>query len=390
MQAQTDHTRHARMLFLVTALFWCGQYAYTPFINSELGAMGMSNAFMGLVSGSYGLSQTFLRLPLGLYADRMGRQKPFVLAGCLLLALALLVLNLFFSPMGFLFGRLLLGAAAASWVSFTVLYSSYFPHEEGPRRITQLNLGNMGGRLAGYLLVMALVPVFLVRSAFVLSLVCGALALLFAFFLKEAPHKSLGIRLSDLKAVAQDRYLRACAILGILTQAVAFSTYYGFIVNAAKALGASQSDLSLMNIWMLVPTLLMNYLITSPGFQRFKASTLVCLGFLLSAVYCVLVPRATSIQQIFYLQVLAGCSSSLTFAVLLGQSVRDIKGEHRAMGMGFYQAIYGIGMTLGPILTGLIADRFTLSTGFYFIAALSLISMPLSIRLLSLPPKSRV
>ena len=39
--------------------------------------------------------------------------------------------------------------------------------------------------------------------------------------------------------------------------------------------------------------------------------------------------------------------------------------------MGFFQAIYGVGMFIGPVLIGLIVDRLNLSGGFFSIAALA-------------------
>jgi len=148
----------ARLLFMVTALFWCAQYSYTQFINPELERMGMSAAFMGLVSGAYGFTQMVLRIPLGILSDRLRRHKPFVVIGCLMTMLSGLGFLVYYSPPGFLISRGLAGVASAAWVSFTVLYSSYFPHTEGPRRISQLNAANMGGRLAGYLLIILIVP----------------------------------------------------------------------------------------------------------------------------------------------------------------------------------------------------------------------------------------
>lgn len=114
MDQSTKSQHSASLLFTVTALFWCSQYSYTPYINPELASMGMTASFMGLVSSAYGLTQTFLRLPQGMAADRIGRQKPFVLFGCLMALVSLAVVLLFYSPFGFLIGRALAGVSSAS------------------------------------------------------------------------------------------------------------------------------------------------------------------------------------------------------------------------------------------------------------------------------------
>ena len=375
----------ARLLFALTALFWCAQYSYTHFLNPELEAMGKNAAFMGLVSGAYGLTQTLLRIPAGLLADRIGRKKPFVVAGCVLTALAGLVFLLFYNPGGFLAARGLAGVASASWVSFTVLYGAYFSYAEGPRRISHLNSANMGGRLVGYLVILAASPLLGRRFAFVFSLASGVMSLVMSLGLREAPQARQGITLKDLLRVSRDRYLRVCSIVAVLAQWVAFSTYYGFIVNAAKALGAQEAELSLLNIFLLVPTLVFNYLLTGALMQRYKPRALVFLGFLSGALYCLLVPLATSIGALYALQTLAGLSSTLTFALLLGQSMRDIPASLRAVAMGFFQAVYGIGMTLGPLATGLVMDLGGLGSAFSLLAAFSLLSGLLAYRMMDIP-----
>lgn len=388
MQQSSKPGVSARLLFYVTAWFWCAQYSYTQFINPELEKMGMNAAFMGLVAGAYGFTQMLLRIPLGMLADKIGRQKPFVVAGCLLTAMAGASFLLSYTPGGFLFARALAGVASASWVSFTVLYSSYFSHAEGPGRIAQLNAANMSGRLIGFFLIVFIIPVLGTKSAFGFSLLCGLVALVLSIPVKDSQHQKRGITLKTMLLVAKDPYLLACSLIGILVQMVAFSTYYGFTINVAKNLGAEGAMLSWLNIILLIPTLIMNYLVTSRLLARFGGRVLVVAGFLVAAVYCLLVPYSQSLTQLFLLNILAGFASTLTFAVLMGQSVRDIPQPLRAVGMGFYQAVYGIGMTVGPIVMGLVIDKSGMGSAFWMMALISLGSALLSWKVLNIPPKA--
>ncbi len=388
MEQESRPQLSAGLLFAVTSLFWSAQYSYTNFINPELSRMGMSAAFMGLVSGAYGLTQTLLRIPLGMAADRIGRQKPFIVLGCLLTALASAGMLLFYHPLGFLFFRGLAGIASASWVSFTILFSGYFRTEEGPRRISQLNIGNMLGRLAGFLIILLLVPALGVKSAFAFSLTVGALAFLSSLGLRETPTGRQGISLREMVRVSKDSYLRNCSIIGVLAQVIAFSTYYGFTVNIANTLNADSAQLSWLSIALLVPTILLNFLLSSCLIKRFSAKALVACGFLSGALPSLLAPLAANMAQLYLLQILAGLSSTMTFALLLGQSVRDIKKERRAVAMGFFQAVYGIGMTLGPMLMGVLVDQTGLRTAFFVMAAVSAASGALALRLLDVSPST--
>lgn len=364
----------ARSLFFVTAAFWSAQYAYSQFVNPELTSMGASAVMMGLVSGAYGFTQTLIRIPLGILADRRGRQKPFVMLGCLLASLSGVGMLLFHSPIGFLFFRGMAGIAAASWVSFTVLYASYFPHEEGPSRISQLNIANISGRFLGYLLILLVIPFLGSNFAFIFSSACGLLALLISFSLRETPNEPRGINLRAFLKVSGDRYLLACTILNILVQGIAFSTYLTFTINIASSLGANSTQLTWVNIAILVPIIVTTYLITSGFLKKLPAAAMVGTGFILTALYCFLMARVTSLSQLVPLQILAGAGNALTFNVLLGQGVRDIKKEFRAVAMGLHQALYGIGMTLGPIIMGFLIDRNGIGSAFDTVAVLALLT----------------
>ncbi len=72
---------------------------------------------------------------------------------------------------------------------------------------------------------------------------------------------------------------------------------------------------------------------------------------------------------------------------MIGQSVRDIPQHLRAVAMGVYQAVYGIGMTLGPILMGLMIDAGGLKTAFLAMAVFALLSAFLAWRMLNISPR---
>lgn len=57
---------------------------------------------------------------------------------------------------------------------------------------------------------------------------------------------------------------------------------------------------------------------------------------------------------------------------MMGLSIREIDASKRATAMGFFQAIYGLGMFLGPVLVGFISDVVDLSWGFWAVAILGM------------------
>lgn len=74
--------RRVQWLFIaVTLCYWCSMYTYVPILSPYLEDIRFNYALIGIVLGSYGFMQLVVRFPLGLWSDRLGRRKPFVLLG---------------------------------------------------------------------------------------------------------------------------------------------------------------------------------------------------------------------------------------------------------------------------------------------------------------------
>lgn len=370
------------MLFAVTFLFWFAQYCYSAYINPELERMGATATFMGLVGGVYGFTQLALRIPLGIAADRLNRQKLFILLGCLMALLSALGMYLCYTPVGFLVFRALSGVSSASWVCFTVLYSRYFPPKETSGRIAQLNMANQSGRLLCFVLVGLAVSLWDVRVSFVISAVGALVAFLLSFRVEDRPTERKAASLRDFLAVMRERNLCVCSLLGALGQMVAFSTVFTFASNVQKSLGATNGMLSYLNVALLVANVSANLVLGRMLLKNRDPRRMLCVGFALLAVYCLLLPAATAVWQFFPIQMLAGVGNSCTMSVLLGVCVRGVAPDRRSTAMGFFQAIYSVGMTLGPVVMGVLVDAAGVKISFALMALLSVASIPLTLVLM--------
>lgn len=61
--------------------------------------------------------------------------------------------------------------------------------------------------------------------------------------------------------------------------------------------------------------------------------------------------------------------------VLMGLAIKHVHPTRRATAMGFYQAIYSLGMFGGPAIVGWIGDAFGLAGGFYCVSGISAIAV---------------
>ena len=141
-------------LFSASFLFWFSLYAFSSYLNPEMERMGASATLMGLAGSAYGLAQLVSRLPFGLVSASSGKQKIFVCIGCAMALLSLIGMEIFYTPVGLLVFRAMQGAAAGTWVCFTVLYGSYFKKEDVPAHITTLDMVGHLGKLVCFILLL--------------------------------------------------------------------------------------------------------------------------------------------------------------------------------------------------------------------------------------------
>ena len=363
------------ILFSVTIAFWFSQYGYTPYVNPQLIMMGVTASVMGIIGGAYGFTQFILRIPIGISSDRWQR-KFFVCAGSLCTALASLCMFVFHNPIGFLVGRALGGVGASSWVPCTVLYTSYYKPEHATRSITTINVANNLGRVVSYLMAAFITARFGQQSAFILCMIGGFSAFVISLIIREDKALSTKIPLTirELLAVGSERNLLITSFLGICVQLITFATITSFTSNHAVGIGASSAQLGIMYVALLLPGIILGFCLSKFILLKVDAKTLVVLGFLFSALYCSLVTFTTEIWQLYIVQILGGIGSTLTFSLLMGISVLRITSEKRGAAMGFYQALYGIGMTLGPVIMGLVTDALNLRIGFILMAGIAVLS----------------
>ena len=65
---------------------------------------------------------------------------------------------------------------------------------------------------------------------------------------------------------------------------------------------------------------------------------------------------APNLGVLFVAQIFASVGSGIAQPLLMGMSIAKVEGNQRATAMGLHQAVYGIGMFLGPFISGALAD----------------------------------
>lgn len=335
---------------------------------------------IGIVLGSYGLMQMLIRLPLGIWSDSLRRRKVFIIGGILVSILSSLGMWYFKNLSALLFFRALSGVSAATWVAFTVLFSSYFMGHQAPKSIGILNAFNYTGQMIAMALGGVVAQSFGLEYAFTLGAIGGVGSLILSFGVVEKVVESSAtpIRFKVLIETIRDRNLLIVSSLAVLSQILMYGTVLGFTPLAAKAIGATSLELGILTALATLPAIFASPIGGTVLAERFGERNTVVMGFILTALYCLSIPYIKHLEIFYLSQFMGGFGRGLSFSLLMGLSIKNISFEKRATAMGFFQAVYGLGMFLGPVLVGLFGESIGLNHSFLAIGGIGALAALIS------------
>lgn len=362
------------LLSAIITLFWFAQYVYIPYQTPFLQAQAVSSSMIGVVVGAYGMTQMLARLPVGLAADTLSRHRFFILAGGLCAGGASLLRLVFPSGGGFLAANLFSGLASAMWISFMVLYTSYYSTGEQQKGTSHVILFNNVGMLAGFISATLLYGRLGMQILCTLSCGAGMLAALLSLGLREPAGISVkkpAVR--ELLAVCKGRRLLFFSALAILQQGIQMSTTMSFTTQILKERGATAAVIGLSSVFYMLCAVASSAFASSRFCAKGGPNVWIPATLLLMTAYCTLVPLAPAVWMLFLLQLLPGMSTGILFSYLTSEAMVGIPAQAKSTAMGCYQAIYAIGMTLFPVLTGKIAHLWSMQAAFAVLAVLALL-----------------
>ena len=365
-----------------TILFWVSLYIYSPILSPYTEFLSRSWRLVGLVAGSYGFTQLLFRFPIGIWSDRIGRRKPFVLSGFVLVSVSCIGMALSPNAWVLLIFRGLAGVAASMWVAFTVLYSSYFRDKQAARAMSLITfcvgVGQAVGAVGG-----SIADVYGWTAPFYAGAVLAVLGAAFMLPISEKVSQDrVPSSLRELLAVASRRRLLIVSIITALSQFAVFSTTFGFLTVYAYQIGASKSHLGLL-IFIINSCQTLSMLLTGTVVApRIGYKATVGVAYITIMCVTAATPYIQSLTLLFLIQGLGGLGRGLAYPVLMGLAIQGMPQKERATAMGFFQAVYAIGMFSGPASSGFIGDALGLRGVFFCAGIVYLIAAILSISML--------
>jgi len=342
-----------------------------PLYAQDLGATGIQ---LGIIFGGYGISSSILTPIMGRLSDRRGR-KLFLcigLAGYTIISLGY-VWAATVSQLTLV--RVIQGVAGAMIIPIAMAYvGDLSPEGEEGKWMGYANAAFFGGLGIGPLLGGALAERFGMNASFyAMGGLCLLAFLVAVLFLPESRQRKIGekghLSFKEMSASPMVRGLFSSRLVQAIGRG-GIMTFLPIFVATSIGLGTT-----LIGVLLTVNMLSMTVLLAPAGrlADRFNRKALVILGNLIYLISLALIPLGNTFWQQIWLCFPRAIGGAISMPAATALSVE----EGRKFGMGSTMSILmmamGIGIALGPLLSGVIADLVDVNAVFYFGAAVGLI-----------------
>jgi len=348
-----------------------------PLYAKKLGATGI---WIGIVFASFAISRTIITPVVGRLSDRSGRK--------LLLSVGLLASSII--SLGYIWAnsitqltlvRLIHGAAGGMIQPIAQAYiGDISPKGEEGKWMGYFNAAFFTGFGFGPLMGGVLTDHFGMTVAF--SAMGGLNLLAFLLVALLLPEVRPGKMADNLRPSFKEMSSSGM-VKGLFSFQLAFSLGRGTFATFLPIFAGIYIGLSptLIGVLLAVNILLMSLLQVYGGniADRSNRKALVIVGSLISLSHLALIPLGGNFWQLLGICALGGISGAIATPAASALSVE----EGRRFGMGSTMAIlamaFGIGMGVGPLMGGVIADFVDINSVFYFAASIGLIGTGLFI-----------
>lgn len=333
-----------------------------PVYAESLGATGLG---VGAIFAGFSIARGVFMPLIGSLSDRRGR-KGFILAGLFLYMLTSLAYIRAGSTGSLLAVRMVHGFASAMVIPIAMAYIGEISPQggEGGRMgsfTVSLFLGLGFGPLAGGVLKDFLGMDSVFYAMFLLS---GFSFLVVASFLPEmegnktaAPSLRNLLRYPLLRALMLFRGINALGMAAIIS----------FLPLLATEIQLTASEIGTV----LTSNIILNALLQRPFGKladRHSRTSLIVLGSLLPVVSLVLIPSAASFIQFVAITSVMGVGGALSIPAATAMVVTEGRKMGQGSAMGAFNMAMSAGISISPLLSGVVMDTLGLEKVFYFSA----------------------
>ena len=359
-------------VILGSLFWWFSLYIYVPVLPIYSKDLGSSLQFIGIIVGSYAVGQILFRIPIGYLSDRLKSRKLFSVLSGIVSFLGSSYLFISNSPNDVLIGRTITGVAAAGWVAISVYYSSFFPRNERFKSSTIILSSNMLSVFLGTFLSGYISDLISIKTCFLLSMVAAILSSILFLFSKEKPFDAKS-QFSTIQFInlLRNKLLIYLCLIGILIQFITFSINFSYFPIYLNELSFSDSIVGNLVAFYTLASFIGT--ISSPRLiKRFGLWKIFIYSAILIGLTTLITPLFENLFLLIFLRLIGGIGGGIIFSSCMSSIVRGFQENYQASAMGIFQAVYAIGMFLGPILSGVIGSNINLESVFIFSSSVTL------------------
>jgi len=357
-------------LFILSLALFCtmlGNGVVAPFLPLYAQQFGAAGLGVGFLFSAHSSARTFLLPVIGRVSDRWGR-KNFLLAGLLFYALSSVGFLLANSMVALILIMAFQGIATAMVQPVAMAYvGDLTPKGQEGTYTGYVNTAFLGGVAGGPLLGGVIKDLFNMQASFVILGVLSLLSLfLLLFFLPEShSHRTR----ANTIAPPLRQFLSCRPILGVACFRLGYSFANAITWVFIPLLAAKLLPLKTAQIGLLISlNVLVSALLQAPCGRladRVNKVSLIGIGGVLSAIALGTFPLSTTFWHLLLLNVLAGAAAGLAFPAHIALAMEQVHGAGMGTVMSLLLTVHSLGMMVGPLLFGFIADHISLASAFY-------------------------
>lgn len=361
-----DKKRSRDLLCVAMVFFWASEYCHAPYFAPYLNSLGFSATLIGFMTGVYGFTQIFARIPIGMITDAFSCYKKTILFGTLATTLSSFFLMFATSFVSIIICRVLAGLAASTWLAFSVLYNAYYKDDESVRAMTNVNAFSNGGKLLAFLLGILTASFWGYKVPLLCSFLTGVVSVIAVILLKPISIKRERFSFIHALEVIKTPQVIFCSVLAIMMQFYMQGTVFSFTSSRAQALGASSFLIGVISLsFTLIQVIIAPYVGKKLLVKNEKGKSLF-IGFALLSLAAIIIALVKSPIVYIFANLIAGFGNLIINGLLMAMVVSCVCEEKRSTAMGTYQAIYGIGMSLGPVVIGKLVSSYSFEVAYLF------------------------
>ncbi|MDR0518725.1 MAG: MFS transporter [Clostridiales Family XIII bacterium] len=367
MGGEKVDVKRDNLFYVSILLFWFAQYIYMPFLNPFMSGVGITSTIIGAIGGVYGITQMVLRIPLSIGASLVSSHKPIIVGGLLAVIISCLLPVFSHSWIAFFMMRALAGVSSSTWISYTA-YQLEGAADTANSRMGLVMACNMGGISLSQIIGTAIYDNIGINGLFFIGAVAAALGTILILLTPFNPRfeKKENKKQFDWSlwvGAIKNRHLWMCSIIMSIGWWAMFSSNWGFTgVFASEKLGATSVQVGLIAFVCQIASVFISIVFGRLKGRKLPERALLIGAFVLLGIYCVLSPHCPDATYLVILQLLGGAAISVPNVRLFANAGRELSSAQQIFSMGIFQSVYSIGMTVGPIMSGLIVDA--ISGGF--------------------------